>query len=49
VDHRDIAELVATAGDAVDAQPAGEGDAEGEQQHQAEADPQLAIDAYISQ
>jgi hypothetical protein len=49
VDDRDVAQLVAPAGHAVDAHPAGEGDAQGQQQHQAEADPQFAIDAYIPQ
>ena len=49
IDAGDEPQLVATAHDAAQAGPAREGDQQRQQQHQTEADPQFAIDAYVSQ
>ncbi|MNQ73150.1 hypothetical protein D3C85_878730 [compost metagenome] len=43
------AELVATVDHAIEALPASEGDHQGQYQHQAEADAEFAVDAYIAQ
>ncbi|MNP26980.1 hypothetical protein D3C76_1198660 [compost metagenome] len=49
VEAGDEPQLIAAAGHAAQAAPAGEGDQQGQQQHQTEADPQLAFDADVSQ
>ncbi|MCY1181193.1 hypothetical protein D9M73_216840 [compost metagenome] len=49
LDNRDVSQLVATVDDAVHAVPAGQGNRQGKQQHQAETQPQFAIDAHIAQ
>ncbi len=49
LDDRDVPQLVAPVDDAVHAVPAGQGDGQCQQQHQAEAQPQFAIDAHIAQ
>ncbi|MCY1442933.1 hypothetical protein D9M71_593250 [compost metagenome] len=49
MDDRDVAQLVATVDDAVHAQPTRQGNGQGQQQYQAEAQPQFAIDAHIAQ
>ncbi|MNE91448.1 hypothetical protein D3C80_1890600 [compost metagenome] len=45
----DATQGVAPLGHATDALPAGQGNAQGEQQHQAEADAEFTIDAHVTQ
>ena len=49
LDDRDVTQLVAAVDDAVHAVPAGQGNSQGQQQHQAETQPQFAIHAHIAQ